>query len=71
MGDNDKDENDGVLDYSTPSNSFSPLKKFITIVKFLILPKTLLTFGYCVSFASLGLVLASLGPVLLDLGNAF
>ena len=44
------------------------LSPIVSVLKFLIQPKILLTLGYCVSFASLGLVLAALGPVLLDLG---
>lgn len=42
--------------------------RFVAVGRFLVRPATLLTAGYCASFAALGLVLAALGPLLLDLG---
>jgi len=59
------------LNHLPSPENFPPLLQdaAVSVIKYSVQPKILLTAGYCVSFAALGLILASLGPVLLDLGN--
>ena len=59
------------LNHLPSSENFLPSVRdaAVSVIQYSVQPKILLTAGYCVSFAALGLILASLGPVLLDLGN--